>query len=198
VTPAGPRRWWVRAPATWLAAGAAGLVAVLPDAAAALLFDREAIRAGALWRLGTGHFVHFGAAHLAWNLAVVLAAGLWVESIAPGRSRFFWLSAPWVVGLVLLAGDPALVRFAGLSGLATGLVVLLGAEELRAGGRRRAAGGVLLALAAAKLGAEAAGFDGFVRFADPAIRGVPLAHAAGAGWGAVVALWPGHRRAPAA
>ncbi len=182
-----PRGLAARAPATFAAATAALVAAGWP---AALEYDRAAILAGEAWRLGTGHFVHFGAAHLAWNLAVVLAAGLCAESAAPGRCRFFWASAPWVVGAVLLAGDPALARFGGLSGLATGVVALLGLTWTRSEGRVRLAGAALLVLTLVKLAAEAAGFAGFVRFADPDIRGVPLAHAAGALWGGIVAAWP--------
>jgi rhomboid family GlyGly-CTERM serine protease len=166
------------------------LVAAAPAAQEALRFDRADILAGEAWRLGTGSFVHFGGSHLAWNLAVVLVAGAWAEAVAPARVRLFWVSAPWVVGAVLLAGDPALARFGGLSGLATGLVVLLALGWLRGAGPARWAGAALLVLAAAKVGAEAAGFAGFARFADPTIRGVPLAHVAGGLWGAAVAAWP--------
>lgn len=176
----------VRPWATAAAVAVALALSAWPALAAPLLYERREILAGELWRVATGHFVHFGASHLAWNALVVLVAGSWAETLAPGRVRFYWVTAPVVIGLTLLALDPALATYGGLSGLATGLVVLLSAELWRRGGRDRTWAAALFGLTALKLLADARGFGGVVRYADDTIRSVPLAHAAGAIWAAAV------------
>lgn len=180
-----------RAPHPWATLAGlalAALTAVWPVAAAALIYDRTAILAGEVWRGATGHFVHFGASHLAWDVLVTLLAGAWVESLAPRRARWYWATAPLVIGAVLLAGDPALERFGGLSGVATGLVVLLATELGRRPGRDRAFAFLLSLLVLAKLAAELGGWGGLAKFDDPAVQSVPLAHLAGVAWAGVVAL----------
>jgi hypothetical protein len=81
---------------------------------------------------------------------------------------------------VLLGFDPALARYGGLSGVATGLVVLLALDRLWTGGREpRWVWLAVLGLVAAKQLVEAvAGAEVFVQF-GPGVRPVPLAHLAG-------------------
>lgn len=178
----------MRSWATWVAAGVALAPFAWPTLFPILLYQRREILAGEIWRVVTGHFVHFGASHLAWNILVVLVAGGWAESLAPGRVRFYWLTAPVALGVTLLVLDPALATYGGLSGVATGLVVLLASALWRRGGRDRTWAAGLLGLIALKLLADAGGWGGVVRYADAAVGTVPLAHAAGAMWGAGVAL----------
>ena len=178
-----PRPW-----ATLAGLGLAALTAVWPAASATLIYDRTAIFDGEVWRVATGHFVHFGASHLAWDVLVTLLAGAWVETLAPRRTRWIWLTALPVIGAVLLAGDPDLARFGGLSGVATGLVVLLATELGRRPGRDRGFALALGTLVAAKLATELAGWGGLAEFDDAAVQPVPLAHLAGVAWAAVVAL----------
>lgn len=177
----------VRPWATWGAVTAALVPFAVPALAAPLLYQRREIFAGEFWRVATGHFVHFGASHLAWNALVVLVAGSWVETLAPGRVRCYWATAPFAIGGALLALDPALAAYGGLSGVGTGLVVLLGTELWRRGGRDRTWAAALFGLTALKLLADARGLGGVVHYADETIRTVPLAHAAGAIWAAAVA-----------
>ncbi|MBI5688664.1 MAG: rhombosortase [Verrucomicrobia bacterium] len=167
--------------ATAALAGAAALLMLVPAAGPALGYDRAAIFSGQLWRLWTGHFLHFGAAHFGWNAAVFTVAGAWVETVAPGRARWFYGLAPAIVSAVLLGFEPALALFGGLSGLATGLVVLLALDRLKAGGREpRGVWLAVLGLVAAKQILEwVAGAELFVVF-EAGVRPVPLAHLAGA------------------
>ena len=157
------------------------LITLLPATHGALLYDRSAILRGEWWRLWTGHWVHFSASHLFWNLLVALAAGTWLESLQPGRLwRYLLVAAPMVSGM-LLGWEPAMQTYGGLSGLATGGVVLLALEQIsgRDAGRHWWWG--LLVLIAAKIafeiGAPAALFS---RFADATLRPSAWAHAAGA------------------
>ncbi len=83
-----------------------------------LKYDRLAIQAGELWRLGSGHFAHLGAAHLALNLAGLFLVWALVGS---RLSVALWL----VVVVLALTGinlgfwflDKHLLWYVGLSGM---------------------------------------------------------------------------------
>ena len=172
-----------RANGPWLT-GLVALAAVAlhcwPRAGAALFYERARILDGEWWRLWTGHFVHFGASHLGWNLAVLLPAGAWAERLAPARTRVFLALAPLVIGIALLVLDPALARYAGLSGVVSGVLALLAFTQLAADGAARWFWHGVLALLALKIGVELfAGHAVFAHFDVPDVHAVPLAHAAG-------------------
>jgi rhomboid family GlyGly-CTERM serine protease len=160
----------------------AALVAFLPSVGERLVLDRAALMdGGEIWRLWTGHWVHFSTSHLAWNLLVLLVAGTWLERVRPGlllRNVFF--AAP-LIGLAVLAGEPRLHSYGGLSGLATGVVVLLALHQVRAPGAPRLVWTALLALVAAKSVHDLAAPDAlFASYDLPGVRTSATAHAAGA------------------
>lgn len=113
-------------------------------ALAALRFERQAIAAGAAWRLLTGHFVHLGWQHgLADGAGLVLLWALFARALAPRD----WA---WVLAGSLVAIDaglwwltPGLQWYAGLSGLLHGGW----AAGSAAGTARRDPASVLLLLA---------------------------------------------------
>jgi len=175
-------------------------VAAQPNLDVRLLFDRAAIARGEFWRLWTGHFVHFGASHLAWNLAVFALAALWAERLRPFRTRVLLMLAPGGIGLALYGLEPRLFTFGGLSGLATALLAFLAFTQLArqpAAAPADSAGAAdahaqsaarsdrwfwraVLALIVVKIGLEfAVNAPLFARFASPGIRTVPLAHLVG-------------------
>ena len=175
------RAWATRVPwATALAASAAVVVQLWPDVAPALIYDRTRILTGEAWRLWTGHWVHLSAAQCCWNLAVLVPAGAWAERIAPQRTRLLLALGPGIISGVLLAFDPALARYAGLSGLAAGLLALLSFTQLSAKDADRWFWWSTLGLLAAKIGVESFVTQPlFAPYADPAVPAVPLAHVAG-------------------
>jgi len=133
--------------------------------AAVLEFDRHAIMAGQVWRLWTGHLVHYSAQHALIDLATALVAGLIVTQ-SFGTRRVLCalaLSAPVIsIGLLLTAPDCALYR--GASGLAVLLAVMAGAglwQQARGNhvAMVRAALALLAVALAAKIAAEARGFS---------------------------------------
>jgi rhomboid family GlyGly-CTERM serine protease len=84
-------------------------------------YDRQAILAGEWWRVLTGNLVHFDRWHLAMNLAGL--ALLWWLFVADARLRDWLavgLASALAVGLGLLAFDPSLAWYLGLSGVAHG------------------------------------------------------------------------------
>jgi len=172
-------------------------VAAQPNLDVRLLFDRAAIARGEFWRLWTGHFVHFGASHLAWNLAVFALAALWAERLRPFRTRVLLMLAPGGIGLALYGLEPRLFTFGGLSGLAAALLAFLAFTQLA---RQPAADPAdsadahaqsaarsdrwfwraVLALIVVKIGLEfAVNAPLFARFTSLGIRTVPLAHLVG-------------------
>lgn len=181
--PRGPMHW------PWLTLALAGLALAWSgtDATAAWSFDRAAITQGEWWRLYTGHFVHFGLSHLAWNLVVLLVAGTWLERQRPGLARGFMGSAPAAIGMALWLTRPELAVYAGLSGVVTGLAALLALCLMQRPGAERVWGGVLLVLILAKTGLDCVGRDArFARFDGAEIRVEAAAHLAGLAW---AALW---------
>lgn len=83
----------------------------------ALRYDRTAILAGAGWRLFTGNFVHLGWSHLAEDMAGYVLLWLLFEDVLPGwRCPALIVVGALGVGLGLLAGDPQLLWYVGISG----------------------------------------------------------------------------------
>jgi rhomboid family GlyGly-CTERM serine protease len=162
------------------ATAAIAIVAVLacgvPSFADALIYDRAAVLRGQVWRLWTGHGVHFSLAHLLWNLALFGFVGSWLERVAPAATRWFYLVMPALIAGLLLVLDPSLSRYAGLSGLGAGLTVLLALRQWRLPTESRIIWTAVLGLVALKVAIE---WVTGVPLLTEGIRSVPLAHAAG-------------------
>lgn len=174
-------------------AGAAAVVAIAAFAALAGLYwpglwnacalDRDALLAGQVWRLWSGHLMHLDLRHAGMNLAALA-----VLSVAAMRWR---LLAPLLLtssllmpalGLALLTALPGLHWYVGLSGLLHGWLVWL---LLVRGGRLAWLG---LVLVAAKLVWQGiGGVEAWV---------VQESHWLGALIGAAMA-WPARRLLPA-
>ncbi len=179
--------------ATLLAAALALVVYASTPLEERLIFDRLAIRGGDWWRIWTGSWVHFSVSHLVWNLVVFLAAGVWLERISPGPARWFLVIGPLVIGTTLYVADPSLMRYAGLSGLAAGVLALLAFEQLA----RKVPDpwfwwGVLVLLALKIVVESQAGQSLFARFSQPEIRTAPWSHVAGVA-AALMVHWPRRR-----
>jgi rhomboid family GlyGly-CTERM serine protease len=138
-------------------------------------FALTATARGEVWRLWTGHLVHYDVAHLVTN-AIAIAVPL---SLVDRRSRraillAMTLIAP-AISVVLLAGAH-FDEYRGASGLAlavwvTSALSLLGTHSAR----DRKTGAALLVLVVAKLAAEMAGLGHVWEGVAP----LPLAHVAG-------------------
>jgi rhomboid family GlyGly-CTERM serine protease len=167
-----------------LAVTAAWLLALLPSLASALLFHRQAMGDGEFWRLWTGHWIHFTPTHLVLDTLVLAWAGSMVERRDRGHWLIFLATAPWIISAGLLVFLPDLEIYGGLSGLATGAVVLWVVELQERSTGWKKAGWVILALIALKIGLEC--LNGSAMFADLEavnVRSVPLSHAMGGGLG---------------
>ena len=158
----------------------AGVALLFEPVTNLLIYDRTLIFKGEIWRAWSGHFVHFGSSHFIWNLAVFLPAGWWLERLWPVTTRWFYGLSPLIISVVMLTLDPLLARYAGLSGMATGMLVLLAALQLDRRTEEPPWFWIsVLVLVGIKIGVEL--FTGAPVFVSGfgAIRTVPMAHIVG-------------------
>jgi rhomboid family GlyGly-CTERM serine protease len=91
-----------------------------------LVFDRQAIMHGELWRLFTGHWVHGDLEHLVWNLAAFVILGWMIEtSICPSRLYIALLAGMCIVDICVWWFIPTLGLYCGLSGILNTLLFLV-------------------------------------------------------------------------
>jgi len=89
----------------------------------ALRYEREAVLNGEIWRLISGHIVHFDLRHLALNLG---GAALMVLLFA---ANYSWLPWIWILSVSVVAIDigflwlePQLIWYVGVSGVLHGVL----------------------------------------------------------------------------
>lgn len=169
--------------APWFTSGIAALALViyaLPRLTDTLIYDRAWIGQGEWWRLVTGNWVHFSGSHLLWNLVVLVPTGIWLERFWPGRARLLMIFAPAVIGVTLFTLDPALSRFAGLSGLTAGTLTLLALTHISLRTHDNWFWRGILGLVVLKILAETlVDHPFFAQFVQEDVHAVPLAHVAG-------------------
>jgi rhomboid family GlyGly-CTERM serine protease len=175
---------------TLLMIGGAVAVALWPGCARWLRYDRAAILSGEVWRMFTGHFVHFSLRHLVYDGAALGVAGWIMERRGVPRFGWFCALAPWAISAALLVFEPQMRYCGGLSGLATGALVLLALEGLSDRGPWRwVCGAALLALAGKTIFELATGRSGLATLADVPVVVSVTSHIAGGAaalvfWGA--------------
>jgi rhomboid family GlyGly-CTERM serine protease len=119
---------------TLIAAAIALLIAVVESAGVRLVYDRAAILRGEVWRLLSGHFVHFSPSHLAVDIAALLFAGAVLERRTNASCAGMFVLMPIGISLVLVVFEPAMARYGGLSAMVTAFIVYLALELCRSGG----------------------------------------------------------------
>lgn len=169
------------------------IVAVLatwsPTAASVLLWDREAIARGQLWRSFTGHLVHAGSNHLFWDAAVFLITGGFIEVRRRRAFRIGILMFGGLIGAALLVLAPAMDFYYGLSALCTTTFVwMLGVSYREATAKTDSflqfASLIALLIIVAKIIFEfATGRTLFVSELAYGVQPLPVAHALGLTFG---------------
>ncbi|MBI2813117.1 MAG: rhombosortase [Opitutae bacterium] len=164
------------------AAAAALLIQLNPAWRDALLYDRAALARGEVWRVWTGHLVHFGWPHFVADTGLLLILG-WL--LAARHARFTRLALafmPVFIGAALYWLDPAMPRYGGLSALDLGLLVYLALQ----GWQRNWADWFWPAVLAIYVGEiifeihQGGRGGGMIRFDDPSIQVATSAHLASA------------------
>lgn len=174
-----------RVPGMFLVVAVAALVIQLnPAWRSGLLYERTALAEGELWRIWTGHLVHFGWPHFLTDTGLWLILGWLLEARHPLFSRVALVVLPAFVSAVLWWFDPEMGRYGGLSAINLGLLLFLALQ----GWRRNWADWFWPAVLAIYLGevvleiVQGGHGGGMIRFDDPAIRVATSAHLASAGY----------------
>jgi rhomboid family GlyGly-CTERM serine protease len=177
----------------WLALAATALSGALSSGSAALqsscALTGDALARFELWRLWTGHLVHFGAAHLRGDLLAFVVWATLLEAESRAVLGRVLLGAAPALSLAILFGYPTLAEYRGLSGLDCSLVVALIVLRGVASSKLRGLGWLCLGCFAAKCGYELV--SGQALLAPDLGRGVallPAAHLLGAAGGVLVVL----------
>ena len=110
--------------------GFALYAALFPQVSNWLVFDRQAISGGEIWRLFTGHGVHFSMSHLLCDAGAVAIAGFIIEQNRPRDFKWFCLSVPWTIGIACFFFEPQMEIYGGLSGIATALLAYMAIQGL--------------------------------------------------------------------
>jgi rhomboid family GlyGly-CTERM serine protease len=115
----------------WLIGGvalAAGLIATIPALRQHLIYDRPAVGQGQLWRLWTGHLVHFGWPHFVVDTGLLLIVGWFAERKYPVFTRWAMGLMPLFISGSIYWLDPEMARYGGLSAVNLGLLLYVAAQ----------------------------------------------------------------------
>jgi rhomboid family GlyGly-CTERM serine protease len=130
-----------------------------------LAWERSAILHGELWRLWSGHLVHYSISHAGADTLVLFVMGLYAEPlVGPRRFGLMLAGGALVLSLGLLALAPGLHEYRGASGLGALTAVLGGMLAWR----HHPASRLILCCVALALAAKTLweGFAGTAAFAD--------------------------------
>lgn len=178
-----PVDWRSRIPWVFLGLGAVALLIQLnPAWRDGLIYDRTAIGAGEIWRLWTGHWVHFGWPHFVVDSGLFLILGWMLERSHRRATMTALVLMPLLVSLVLYFFDPAMERYAGLSALNLGLLLFLALQGWQRDWRDWFWPAVLVIYVAEVIFEIVSGGTGggMIKFDDPTVRVATSAHVASA------------------
>ncbi len=139
---------------TLLILAVSGLAYVLPPVASSLIFDRSAILDGEVWRILSGHAVHFSSTHFVYDLLAFGIAGFVIEYKRYPNCGLLYLLMALAIGVSLLICRPAMYYYGGLSGLACGAMVYLALPGLHDTPSMRLISASMLVLVVVKIGFE--------------------------------------------
>ena len=105
--------------------GSGIVIALFPGWSSWLVYDRSAILSGEIWRMFTGHWVHFSPSHLVYDLLALGITGWIIETQKLPHFGWLCLLTPWFISAILLLFEPHMKLFGGLSALATTAIVYL-------------------------------------------------------------------------
>ena len=179
----------------------AAFIFACPSLAARLEYNRAAIAAGEIWRLFSGHWVHYGFDHFFWDVLAFGFLGAACERRSRPRFLVSVIASALAISLSVWFGLSGMSAYRGLSGIDSALVVLLFMELWSEAGRSGQPKQIVIPAACliafvGKVTYELATGDTiFVKSLGSGMVGVPLAHVAGAAVGFLVGLGtPGTRR----
>lgn len=190
-----PTDWRTRIPWVFLVLGLFALVIQLnPAWRDGLIYQREAIARGEVWRLWTGHWVHFGWPHFIADTGLFLILGWMLERRHRGAVLSALVLMPLFVSAVIFFFEPTMQRYAGLSALNLGLLLFLALQGWQRDWRDWFWPAVLVIYVGEVIFEITSGGTGggMIRFDDPAISVATGAHLASAAY--ALGMWWWTRR----
>jgi rhomboid family GlyGly-CTERM serine protease len=103
----------------------AGVITASSTLRALFVYNRDFIGHGEIWRVWTGHLVHFGWTHFLADGLLFLVIGWALERASPRCGRISLAVLPLVVSASLFWFDPGMLLYGGLSGVNVGLLVFM-------------------------------------------------------------------------
>jgi rhomboid family GlyGly-CTERM serine protease len=100
-------------------------VSISPQMTSWFQFDREALQHGEIWRTLTGHLTHWSASHLFWDILVFLVLAGTIEWFSRRRLLGCFATSSLVISLLVFILLPEMGYYRGLSGIDSGLFILL-------------------------------------------------------------------------
>lgn len=175
---------------TLIVVAGALLIASAPALHPFLIYDRDRILAGELWRMFTGHWVHLSTRHLVLDLSAIAVIGAVAETKSKSRFTILCLLGPFLISAVSLIATPNMDHFYGLSSLALAAWTFLASRNLVA--RESPAISIaMLSGAVAKIAFELSTANGlFVPSHSAEVRVAVVSHIAGAIVGMLFAIVP--------
>jgi rhomboid family GlyGly-CTERM serine protease len=181
----------------YLAVALAALAAQLvPAAREVLIYDRAAIGSGEVWRVWTGHLVHFGWPHFLVDAGLLLLIGWTVAKEFPRTAWLGLLLQPPFISAAIYLLDPEMGRYAGLSAVNLGLLLLLAARGWT-GDRRDWFWPAIVVIYVVELSYEiwrGGQGGGFIRFDEPGVKVATSAHLAAVAYALLAWAWCRWRR----
>lgn len=159
-----------------------------------LIYERTAIAGGEFWRLWTGHLVHFGWPHFIVDTGLFLILGWMLERKHPRLTYSSLLLMPLFISGVLFVFDAGMERYAGLSALNLGLLLVVALQGWQRDWRDWFWPAVLVIYVAEIVFEIMSGGSGggMIAFDDPDVKVATSAHIAGAVY-ALGAWWLGRK-----
>jgi rhomboid family GlyGly-CTERM serine protease len=115
---------------TFAVVAGALLVASAPALHTFLVYDRDKILAGELWRMFTGHWLHLSMRHLVLDVSAMGVIGWIIETRNHPRFGTLCLFAPWLISAISMTFNPNMHQYYGLSALAMAAWTFLASRNL--------------------------------------------------------------------
>ncbi|MBI1396056.1 MAG: rhombosortase [Betaproteobacteria bacterium] len=153
---------------------ACGALAFAPDSVIeSLSWDRLALMHGEVWRLWTGHVIHFSSTHAATDIFALAIVGAIAERELGSRAiRILLLAGAPLISLALVVTAPGLAEYRGASAIAALLGTAAGLQLWRRAPAARVLLGCITLLAIAKTALD---FTGHLTHASSLPAGIHVA-----------------------
>lgn len=160
------------------------IIQFVPSWREVLIYDRAALAAGEWWRIWTGHLVHFGWPHFIADAGLLMILGWTLGKQFRTASAWALTVQPAFITAIIYWMDPLMTRYAGLSAVNLGLLLLLAIRGWQ-GNLRDWFWPAIIVIYVVELVQEivrGGQGGGFIQFDDPTVKVATSAHLAAAAY----------------